>query len=133
MLSFDEIEGRPISTDFLPTWVKDYVDAVAAHTQVEPGAVAVLVLAVLAACIQQRFEVAVSPGYTEILSLWVFLALPPASRKSAVFQLLIAPVIEWEQGEAIRLQPAIAAQQTEIAVIKERIKELTKLAGKAEE
>ena len=133
MLPFDELEGRPISTDFLPQWVKGYVDAVAAHTQMDPGAAAALALAILAACIQMRFEVLCPSMHTEILSIWIFLALPPASRKSALLQALMAPVVEWEQEEAQRLRPAIEKEQTEIAIIKEQINVLTRLAGKAEE
>jgi hypothetical protein len=133
MLPFDELEGRPISTDFLPDWVKNYVDAAAAHTQAEPGAAAVLALAIIAACVQMRFEVLCPTGHKEILSHWTFLALPPASRKSALLQALMAPVIEWEQEEAQRLRPDIEKEQTEIAIIKEQINVLTRLAGKAEE
>ncbi len=133
MLPFDVLEGKSICTDFLPAWVKDYVDAVAAHTQAEPGAVAVLALSILAACVQMRFEVLCPTGHSEVLSLWFFLALPPASRKSALLQSLLAPVIEWEQEEAKRLRPAIEQEQTHIAVIKEQINNLTRLAGKVEE
>ena len=130
---FGEIETPEITTEFLPYWVRDYVDALAANTQTPAGVGAMLVLAVLAACIQKRFEV--SPkgdDYNEPLSIWVLIALPPASRKTALLHALIEPVIEWEREELKRLQPSIERQQAERAVDAERIKELTRQAGKTD-
>jgi hypothetical protein len=130
---FGEIETPEITAAFLPNWVRDYVEAVADHTQTPVAVAAILALAVLASCLQKRLKVTPYEGYTEPLSLWVLVALPPASRKTALLQALREPIIEWEREELKRLTPEIERQKVERAVIAERIKELTKQAGKAEE
>ena len=129
-LLFGEIETPEISSTFLPDWVRHYVDAVAALSQTPAGTVAMLVLPVLGACLQKRFEV--SPcldGYTEPLSLWCLIALPPASRKTAVLQSLLSPVIEWEQEQAKQLATTIDRQQIERAIINDRIKHIQRQVG----
>jgi len=67
---FGEIETPEISSDFLPPWVRNFVDALAAQTQTSIGPPAILVLAVMAASLQKRFKVSpYGDGYTEPLSL----------------------------------------------------------------
>ncbi len=135
-LLFGEIETPEINIDFLPSWVKNYVEAVAAHTQTPPGAVAMLALAILGTCVQKRFEV--SPyqddnSYTEPLSIWCLVMLPPASRKTAILDALRSPVVSWERDKAVELQPEISKQITERNVMVSRIQELTKQAARAEQ
>lgn len=81
---FGEIATPDIQASILPGWLGDYAAAVATTTQTPPGMSVMMALAVVAACIQKRFQVARTPGHIEPLALWTATALPPASRKTAV-------------------------------------------------
>ncbi len=53
----------------------------------------------------------VKPGYSEPLNLYTVTVLPPASRKSAVFAAVAAPLHEWEAREAQRMAPVLAERE----------------------
>lgn len=133
-LLFGRIDTPDLSPDFLPVWVREYVEALAANTQAPRSAVAVLALSVLAACIQKRYEVSpYGDDYTEPLSLWTLVALPPASRKTALLEALRAPIVEWERAEALRLGPLMQQQTAERKVMTERIKRLEREAARLQD
>jgi putative DNA primase/helicase len=130
---FGEIETPEITSDFLPGWVKDYVDALAASTQTPLAMATLLVLAILATCLQKRFEVSpFGDDYTEPLTLWVLVFLTPANRKSAVLEALRAPVIEWQRWRGDELASEIEKRKTQREIDNKRIEELMRLASKAE-
>src|SRR5437016_3996087 len=107
---FGAIKTPEIGSDFLPGWVKDYVDALAASTQTPPSMAVMVAISVLASCVQKRFVVAPygkDDSYKEPLSIWSLVALPPASRKTAVLSALREPIEAWEYEELARLRPAI--------------------------
>lgn len=52
-----------LSVDVLPQPLRDYVNAVAEHSQTSPDMAAVIGLGVLAVCLQGEFKVQGNPGY----------------------------------------------------------------------
>lgn len=133
-LLFGERETPEITSEFLPPWIKEFVDALADSTQTPPAMAAMLALPVMATCLQKKYEVSpYADDYSEPLSLWTLVALPPASRKTAVLEALCAPLSEWETDEAIRLAPEIDRARLEIEVTERRIEELTRQASKSED
>lgn len=130
---FEDQKTEDLGSDFLPSWVKNYIDALSGQTQTPLSMASMLALAVLAACLQKRYEISpYSDEYTEPLSLWVLVVAPPASRKSAVLEALRDPISEWELEQEQLLAPKIEEQKTQRDISLRRIEELTRRASKAE-
>ena len=114
-----------IPADLLPGWLGEYVDALSMYTQTPPGMAVMMALSVVATCIQKRFEV--SPDgddYREPLSLWTAVAMPPASRKTAIVNALTQPLIDWEAEQYEALKEDIADRATKIDVNQKAIDKL---------
>ncbi len=93
--------------DIFPAWVERYVDALSTALQVPRDLPAMLVLAVAAASCAKCFRVAIAPGWTEPLNLYVAVAMPPASRKSPAFAAIAGPIREWERALRAREQERV--------------------------
>lgn len=121
-----------IPTEVLPSWVGDMAAAVSASTQTPPALAVMVSLAVLATCVQRRFEVApFADDYTEPLALWTLTGLPSGTRKTAVINALTGPLVYWEKLLRDRLRDDIAKVTAQRAVAKKRIERLLNDAGKA--
>ena len=81
----------------LPEVMKNYVTAVAAHSQTSPDMAAVIGLGVLAVCLQGKFKVEGTPGYYEPLSLYTVLIAAPGERKSGVMRAMTSVLYDYEQ------------------------------------
>ncbi|MEV4758951.1 DUF3987 domain-containing protein [Micromonospora sp. NPDC049559] len=106
----------------LPTWVADMVYGVAEFTQTPvdlPGCVA---LAALSTAAGGRAEIEVRGSWREPTNLFTVVALPPGSRKSAVFAAMTGPLLAAEKALVERTRPAIV--EAELAA---------RVAGKAAE
>jgi replicative DNA helicase len=102
----------PVET--LPSWLGEYVTAVASATQTPPDLAGMLALAVLATVAAGTVEVQPRPGWREPLCLFVAVGMDAGARKSAVFTALTRPVAEFERDQAAAALPAI----TETAVLR---------------
>lgn len=132
------ILGRAVTpdlpSDLLPGWLGEYVDAISKDTQTPPGMGLMMALSVISTCVQKRFEVSPRGGeHRETLSLWTVTAMPPASRKTAVVNALIKPLMDWEVEQAKALKDDIAERATRITVNQKAIERLTVEAGKADD
>jgi len=133
-LLFDEIDTPEISSELLPSWLGDFVGAVARNTQTPPAMAVMMALSTVATCAAKRFEAAPhGDGYSKPLNLWTATAMPPASRKTAIVQAMTAPLVEWENAEAVRLAPAISDAGIKRRLVERRIDKLEKDAAKAKE
>jgi hypothetical protein len=87
-------------TDALPEWLRNYITGVAAELEVDPGAVALLSLSVLANIYQGRYKVGITTGiapWDEPLSLWTLFTAEPGERKSAVIKALTRPLLDYQK------------------------------------
>lgn len=98
----------PFPVDALPPWVADMVIAVAEFTQTPLDLAGCLALAALSTAAGGRAEVEVRPGWREPLNLYTVVAMPPGSRKSAVFAAMTAPLLEAEAQLVEQARPRIA-------------------------
>lgn len=115
------IGPRPVPEfplDTLPEWLGEYVAAVATTTETPADVAALLGLSVIATAAAKRARVCVNDDWSEPLNIFTASVLPPGSRKSAVFDKLTAPLVEWERSELERMKPlheqALARQQTAV-------------------
>jgi putative DNA primase/helicase len=123
-----------IHADLLPTWLGDMAQAVSASTQTPPALAVMSSLAVLATVLQRRFEVApFGDGYTEPLALWTLSASPSGTRKTAVLNALLGPLVHWEKLLRDRMRGDIAKVNALRAVAKKRIERLQQDAAKTKD
>lgn len=105
---FDSFTPPPVTLDAFPPWLRRFILALAESTQTPVALAMSIVLAVLATALQGRFVVKLRPDWKEPLCLFLIVSLPPGSRKSPVFSVVVGPV---EEYEAMLLGPA----KTELA------------------
>ena len=99
------VEALP---DFLAAWVR--AEATATQTPLDlPG---MLVLAALATAAGGLARIQVRPGWQEPLNLFVVVALPPGSRKSAVFADVTRPLVRLDRDELARMRPLVVEAMT---------------------
>lgn len=84
--------------DAFPEWAADMIRAVAESTQTPADLPGVVCLGVLAAAAGGHAEVEVQPGWREPVNIYAVPALPPGSRKSAVFREMTAPLLDAERA-----------------------------------
>ncbi len=100
--------------EVLPSWLGEYVAAVATATQTPPDLAGMLALAVLATVAAGAVEVQPRPDWREPLCLFVVIGMDAGTRKSAVFTALTRPVADFERQQATAALPGI----TETAVLR---------------
>jgi replicative DNA helicase len=102
----------PFPADVLPSWLGEYVAAVATATQTPPDLAGMLALAVLATVAAGAVEVQPRPGWQEPLCLFVAIGMDAGARKSSVFTALTQPVAEFERQQAAAALPAVTETVT---------------------
>jgi hypothetical protein len=126
-----ELPAFPVKS--LPDWGAAMVEAVAESTQTPPDLAGVVYLGVLAAAAGGRAEVEVQPGWREPVNLYAAPAMPPGSRKSAVFREMTTPLLDAERAlqESARTDIADSVILREIAqeAAKRAISEAAKKGG----
>lgn len=119
----------PFPVDALPPWVADVVLAVAEFTQTPLDLSGCLALAALSTAAGGRAELEVRPGWREPLNLYTVVAMPPGSRKSAVFAAMTAPLLDAERQLVEQARPRIAeaevARKVALAEAERRTKQAT--------
>jgi putative DNA primase/helicase len=123
-----------IAPDLLGGWLGDMAATVAASTQTPPAMAVLTALAVVAAIVQRRFEVApFADDYREPLPIWGMTVLGPGNRKTAVFKALTQVIVDIEKREGDRLRREISRVMAEREVIGKRIEALKMQAGKEDD
>ena len=123
-----------IPPDVLPSWLADMARAVSESTQTPPALAVMCALSVLATVLQRRFEVSpFGDSYTEPLALWTLSASPSGTRKSAVLNAMLGPLLHWEKLLRDRMRRDIAKVNATRAVAKKRVERLLQDAAKAKE
>ncbi|MQA14674.1 MAG: DUF3987 domain-containing protein [Pseudonocardiaceae bacterium] len=97
--------------DALPGWLAQHVEAVATFTQTPPDLAGCVALAALSAAAGGRARVQVRPGWVEPVNLFTVVAMPPGSRKSAVFAAMTAPLFAAEAQLVEQSRPLIIDAQ----------------------
>lgn len=97
----------PFPVDTLPPWLADQVLAVAEFTQTPLDLPGCLALAALSTAAGGRAVLEVRPGWREPLNLYTVVAMPPGSRKSAVFAAMTDPLLDAERVLIEQTRPLI--------------------------
>jgi replicative DNA helicase len=86
-------------------WGLQCVAAVAEATQTPPDLAGCIAVGALSTAAGGRARVQVRPGWVEPVNIYTVVAMPPGSRKSAVFAAMIAPLLVAEQQLVEATQP----------------------------
>ena len=105
-----EVPTFPV--EVLPSWLGEYVAAVATATQTPPDLAGMLALTVLATVAAGAVEIQPRPGWHEPLCLFVAVGMDAGTRKSSVFSALTRPVAEFERDQAAAALPSITETTT---------------------
>lgn len=120
--------------DILPGVWGEMARAVSASTQTPPALAVMCSLGVLATLLQRRFEVSpYGTEYTEPLSLFVVSASPSGTRKTAVLNAFLAPILRWEKLQYDRFRVLVARANAARSTAKKRIEHLNQQAAKCKE
>lgn len=130
LISLDSPILPSLPLDVLPPSLNDMVQAVAAHTETPPELAAGFGLACVATGVQQRIVVEVEPGYCEPLSVWTVTALESGTRKTAVANVMTAPLVEAEREKCAKAQEKITKIESERETIRVRVKALREATAK---
>jgi Protein of unknown function (DUF3987)/Toprim-like len=96
-----------------PAWLRQEIAGLTEFAQVPADVPAVIALAALAAAAGGRAVVEIRGSWREPLNLYALTALPPGSRKSAVFAELTQPLLDTEQALIERTGPQIIEMTTQ--------------------
>lgn len=95
------IKARPALPTFpvhtLPAWLGNMVSGVAEETQTPVDLAGCLALAVIATAAGGRAKVCVRGHWREPVNIYTAIALDPGNRKSAVFDLMVRPLLAAEK------------------------------------
>jgi replicative DNA helicase len=107
-----DVDLPAFPVEALPDFLAAYVAAEATATQTPPDLPGMLVLAALATAAGGLARIQVRPGWQEPLNLFVVVALPPGSRKTAVFADVTRPLVRLDRDELARMRPLVVEAMT---------------------
>ncbi|MFP1629945.1 YfjI family protein [Streptomyces sp. 5K101] len=120
----------PVET--LPAWLGDMVRGVAEETQTPADLAGCLALAVLATAAGGRVKVNVRGHWREPVNIYTAIALDPGNRKSAVFDLMVRPLLAAEKTLIELSAPARAEAETTARLAKAAADKAAQKAAAAE-
>ncbi|PRX61426.1 uncharacterized protein DUF3987 [Nonomuraea fuscirosea] len=121
----------PSPVHALPAWVADHISAVAEETQTPTDLAGCVALAALSTAAGGRAVVNVRGSWIEPVNLFVLVAMPPGSRKSAVFRAMTAPLTRAENVLVDRITPQITEAEVARRLAVEVAEKAARSAGTA--
>jgi len=112
--------------EVFPIWLRNMVSDLAVSTQTPVDLAGSIALGVLALVGGGKVKIQAKPDWKEPLNLYIAIAMPSGSRKSAVYSSMIAPLEEWEETEQRKSVDKIARSTTEYDIMKQQLISLKK-------
>lgn len=110
----------------LPKWMETWAKHVSESYQVDQDLPAMLALGLFAGSMARRICVQPRPGWTEQISLYQMIILPPGEGKSPVFSEARKPIAETEQQLIDFHKPEIARKLAEKRALEQQLAKLEK-------
>ncbi|MCM1061780.1 MAG: YfjI family protein [Eubacterium sp.] len=107
-------EPIPFPLEELPRTLREFVRQTAKTLQVHSDMPSALTLSVLAACVQGKTKISITPEWQEELSLYTAVIAEPGERKSAVFSALTAPIYSYAENYNLTHAAEISAYQNNV-------------------
>ncbi len=128
---FEEFETPEIPARLLPGIFGEFATALAQSTETPDALSVMTVLGVISTTIAKRFVVSPKKNWYEPLNIYTLIALPPANNKSLVLSCCTKPLVEWEKGQALKLECEIKSKRSERKTQEKIIEALRIQAAKA--
>jgi replicative DNA helicase len=128
--AFHSFDRPAFPTGIFPSWMEDYVDAVALATQTPRDLAGMLGISVVAAALAKKMEVEVWYGWFEPLNLYIVITLRPGTRKSEVYRRMTTPISEVEEKLIMDSASEIARARSRKNILEARLKNAEKTAAK---
>ena len=122
---FGSIDTPDIPSSLLPEELGNFCEALTEHTQTASALSVMMVLAVVATCLQKRFEVAPygdSDPYTEPVNIMSVTAVDSGTRKTAIVSAATKPLLDWEETQEKELKDKAVEVQHKRDMLKKSIK-----------
>lgn len=132
LVPFTKYDVPTFPVDIFPVWLSAYIVSVSKSTQTPADLSGMLALSVLATVAAGKFEIKINDSWIEPLNLYSLVALPPASRKSAVFALLQKPLLKYEKEKAEEVTPAIIEALNLQKILEQELKYAQNAAAKSQ-
>lgn len=132
VLPFHKVDLPAFPLEIFPPWLREYCEAVTTTLQTPTDLAGMLALSVLSTACAQRIAVMAWPGFTEPTNVYTVTSLPPGSRKSPVFKSMTGPIRMFERQLTEKVQTEIESGEIERDILKHRLEEAKRKAGKAQ-
>lgn len=132
VLPFYNADLPEFPLDILPTWLREYCEAVTETMQTPTDLAGMLALSILSAICARRVEVRAWDGYDEPVNIYAVISMPPGSGKSPVFKMMTSPISMYEYQELEKVQALIEQAEDQRDVLEQRIAEAKRKAAKVE-
>ena len=119
-ISFDEHICRSF-LNIYPTWLQQYVEAVAETTQTPKDMAAMAAISVLSIPAAKKFKIRIKDNWMEPLNTYTVVLMGPGNRKSAVHGEMTKPIWDFEEEERERLRIEVRNRRTEIDALKRQL------------
>jgi replicative DNA helicase len=132
-ISFDEPELLPFPTHIFPDWLGNQVLAVAESTQTPSDMASMAAISMLSIGAAKKFVINPHGDWYEPLNTFTLTLMPPANRKSSVFNEMSKPILLYEKDERERLELVVKNRNSERKALEKRKEHLqTAFAKKGE-
>ncbi|MBG0814177.1 YfjI family protein [Planomonospora sp. ID82291] len=114
-----------------PSWLADFVNALAEETQTPPDLPGCTALAAISTAAGGRALVTVRGTWSEPVNIYTVVAMPPGSRKSPVFRAIVSPLLAAEKILQEQVKPQITEARIAQKVAQEAAEKATHKATTA--
>ena len=127
-----EFEGYQLPLwplEVFPEYAQRFAKEVSRSTETPIEMASILILSAIATAAMKNFYVEVHRSYQEPLALWTLAILPSGSRKSKVFELIMAPIMAWEEQKRAQQQVLTGPSISRKITLEEKVKHLRRKAA----
>ncbi len=119
--------------DVFPLEIDIFIKEISLSTETPIDLPAMMLLSAIATASQDKYVVQVKQDYIEPINIWVAVALPPGSRKTAIQNAIMKPIQLYEAELSSKIKPIIAEKTSKNKSLEFRIKEMRVKAAKAKD
>jgi hypothetical protein len=108
--NLSSIECQPFPIDLLPSWIRDFSNAISKATETPVDMAATGALGALSAAAAKSMCVVVEPGYVEPLNTWWLALSETGTLKTPILGAVTAPIREYEAKLCKKMEGVIRAR-----------------------
>ncbi len=107
-INFENYQLPKFDINVFPTWLKEFIEAVAEETQTPIDAAAMNSFATLSTAVAKKYNVKANEGsWIETLNTYTVIALESSERKTPVYKLFLKPIADYQSELRNKLIPRI--------------------------